>query len=248
MTAGLFDLGRLFRLLRSAEARVRIGTFGDLADRVVLLRHDVDISVRAAGDLGDALAAEGRRGTFFFRLRAPGYNIADPAVLRTISAIATAGHQVGLHWESPTGTADEELDVAVRRDRMLLEQLLPANVPCATIVSAHRPDPRILGVRLEPPLESTYAAPYFRAGGATYRSDSNGAFDWAAFEAQLSDPDWRILQLLIHAEWWTIPATGHRDVYRQLLEDTAVATSRWLRSEIESFGRLDRDDPTLRDR
>ncbi len=234
---GLFDLSRLFERLRHASTHVQAGTFGDESSgRVILLRHDVDLSIAAALELARLSGRAGFRGTYFFRLRAPGYNLASAEGAEAIGEISHLGHAVALHWEPRHPVSSEDvLRQDVASDHRRFASLLPMGIEPSPYVSIHRPSQSSLRVRLEPPLQSTYAEPLFDPPGAAYQSDSNGRFDWQRFEALLDDARWRSFQLLIHAEWWTIPADRPAGVFAGLLRQRRAQDVRWLTNEIEAF-------------
>lgn len=232
MSQALFDLDVLVRALR--DARVRIGTFGDEAvPRTVILRHDVDVDPWAARRFADMLRDAGLRGTFFIRCRAPFYDLAHAEVAEAIEGIARAGHAVGLHWE---GNADAEasLSESVAADHDLFTRLLPRGVAPVRYVSLHRPANGALGARLDPPLVSAYGPPFF-GEGAAYFSDSGARFDPERLRGLLADPSWRILQVLAHPEWWTVPGGTRTAVVRAMIDSSRARWERWLRDEIETF-------------
>lgn len=249
MSGGLFDLDRLLSRLGAPPAGVQLGTFGDEGEgRIIQLRHDVDLSLAAAVRLAAALRDHGIRGTFFVRQRAPGYNLASAEGLEAVAALREAGHAVGLHWES-AGASRRSLADAVRSDWSIFAEIIRDVCPVSPYVSMHKPAAAVLGARLDEPLKSTYAPPFFRAPGATYRSDSNGTWDWDAFDAVMAEGSWTTFQLLIHPEWWVVNANDRGDVFRELVLERDRWQACWLRDEIDAFRKLRTgdDQPTSRD-
>lgn len=237
----MLELDRLVAALCEARARAHVGTFGDeqCAPRAVLIRHDVDLSLDAAVALGEALASAAIRSTFFLRLRGDGYNLASGTSARAIQALTRASHRVGLHWEPPAeplSAADVNASIVAEFERFA--SLIPAGVTPVGVVSVHRPPSWALRIPFPAPFANTYATPYFDCQGTIYQSDANGGFDWDKLTLNLRDDRWRVFQLLIHPEWWTVPAHDHASVYDTLTAQHAARHAAWLSSEVKAFGPL----------
>ena len=162
--------------------------------RRFFLRHDVDISPRAALLLGQLAQDQGAAANFFFQLNADTYNIFSDDVLGIMRDLRARGHCVGLHIDQVRFGADE---AAIRRT---VDWFSSCVMEIDDAVSFHRPSATVLG--------KSYAA-FFNAydprffSPESYLSDSRRSL---AFLPKLAD--WLksgqpSIQLLLHPEWWS---------------------------------------------
>src|SRR2546425_7522821 len=93
------------------------------AERVCLLRHDVDSDPGAALAMARVEAELGVVATYFFMLRSPLYNVFGRANHELVEAVLDLGHRLGLHYDpgfepragrTHTGEISVELDVLER--------------------------------------------------------------------------------------------------------------------------------------
>jgi hypothetical protein len=165
----------------------------------VVLRHDIDFSLRAAVDIARIEADMGVRSHYYVLLQTEFYNLCSPENWGRVVEIAELGHDVGLHFDASRYDADiETLEAAVARECDVLAAIMGREV---ATVSFHRPAQRLLG--LVRPLAGRLHAyqPQFFSEIA-YVADSRGLFryghplDHEAFAAG------RALQILTHPIWW----------------------------------------------
>ncbi len=173
-----------------------------LADRVAVLRHDVDVSMHRAAALARIEAKAGVRATYFLHPRCGFYSLAEPPIAALARAIAALGHDIGLHFDAGSDRrwTRDGLEAAVRRDRALLEAMVERP---AVAVSWHNPgfsnalefkDARFGG------LVNAYGRHYWDS--YSYCSDSNGYWRHQPMPEVVAAGHPR-LHLLIHPEWWT---------------------------------------------
>jgi hypothetical protein len=111
---------------------------GSTAERLVLLRHDVDSRPKHAVKLAAIEAAHGLRATYFFRT-VPGAFDAD-----AVREIAAIGHEVGYHYET-MAQARGDIPVALnffRSELGRLRALAPVKVAAMHGSPLHRWDNR----------------------------------------------------------------------------------------------------------
>ncbi|NDK36739.1 hypothetical protein [Rhodovulum sulfidophilum] len=175
--------------------------FGDLdpTKSHLVLRHDIDFSLRAAVDIARIEADMGVRANYYVLLQTEFYNLCSPEDWARVVEIAELGHDVGLHFDASRYDADlEMLEAAVARECSVLAAIMGREV---TTVSFHRPAQSLLG--LARPLAGRLHAyqPRFFSEIA-YVADSRGLFryghplDHEAFAAA------KAMQLLTHPIWW----------------------------------------------
>lgn len=179
--------------------------FEELPERVVVVRHDVDLSPRRALAMAREEADLGVRTTYCFMLSTPSYNLLEH--VETLSEIRSLGHDVALHfdthhyWEGRPGT--RTLEAAVRRECETLGRLLGTTVET---VSFHMPPKWVLETAFEG-FENTYQPRFF--GDIEYVSDSRQK--WRASEPFPDErPDQ--LQMLVHPGLWTSENRSMKDI------------------------------------
>jgi hypothetical protein len=205
-------------------------------ERTLYLRHDVDLSARAAARLGEIEAGRGVRATFFFLLGADTYNLLSPANLAIMRRLRSAGHRVGLHIDERLVRDEEE---PVRRT---LEWFDACVEPIDRVVSFHRPTPAVLG-RAYRSFASAYRPAIFSP--ERYLSDSRRS---AAFEEPLRawlDQGRSPIQLLLHPGWWH-PVADAEECRQALLRRRMAEVRRYLSDNFgKVFGEADPEDGDL---
>jgi hypothetical protein len=204
-----FDLEHYRELLDAARAGgYRWGGFDAPPEAgVVILRHDVDLSLEAALRLAELEAEAGAWSTWFLMTRSVFYNLASSEGERAVARLRELGHRVAHHAVWPHVDLDERFD---------------------PVVAWHNPDPDYMR---EPIAGATnvMSAPWFDP--AHYRSDSNqhwrsgcphealarGAFDW--------------LQLLTHPEIWVYDGARMGETMQSFLDADRTARLEHLRED-----------------
>src|SRR5262249_54483178 len=144
----------------------------------LFLRHDVDLSLEAALELGRLEHEREVQATYFLMTESVFYNLDSELGRETPDVLRDLGHPGGRAAVSPRAPHDERFDA---------------------VVAWHNPDPEYVHAPVDG-LVNVMQPPWFTKG--RYRSDSNhhwregcphdelraGAFDW--------------LQLLVHPEIW----------------------------------------------
>ena len=86
--------------------------------KCILLRHDVDFSVRYALEMAHLENQQGVKSTYFFMTTSEFYNIFCEENRKAIRQIYELGHEIGLHWDSRFSPQSSELI-----DRLFVNQL-----------------------------------------------------------------------------------------------------------------------------
>lgn len=162
----------------------------------VLLRHDIDISLRPALEFARIEHECGIQATYFVLLRSPFYNVLSRPNGEIMLQMHHYGHQIALHVDLTTYNGDcsralEEVSVLSRFYPYINTQIASLHSPC----NLH-----------QMPLESFYQLDtvygHARRKDIAYISDSTGRWRFGhplnseAFNAQ------KPIQLLIHPIWW----------------------------------------------
>ncbi len=200
----------------------------------VILRHDVDLSVRAAYDLASLEKDCGIRASYFFLTTSHAYNPASPVNRRRLQEMVDWGFEIGLHFD--TGAADD-------RDHKETEKRLDAEaaflssitqVPVKSI-SLHNPS-----VRGKYPLFEGYLNAYDPRifSPTTYLSDSRMKFqtDLAGFIAKAER---QTVQLLLHPMHYSTAGGTYKEIFYAAIEEFLAVLDEEFRANDTYAGELD---------
>ena len=175
--------------------------FGELdsAASHVVLRHDIDFSLKAAVDIARIEADLGVRAHYYVLLQTECYNLCSSKDWGRVVEITELGHDVGLHFDaSRYGQGIDTLEHAADRECDILASIVGCDI---TSISFHRPAQTLLGLdRQLAGRDHAYQPKYF--SDIAYVADSRGLFryghplDHKAFEQS------KAMQLLTHPIWW----------------------------------------------
>lgn len=201
------------------------GTFEDPpAEGEVLLRHDVDLSPRAALRMGRIEADHDVQAAYFFLLGAPLYNPFDEECREVIRELESLGHAVGLHfdthqyWPAVRRPEAEAVVDRIREEQSVLGTLVEA--PLST-VSFHVPPEWVLGESFDG-FRSTYEPAYFET--PTYAADSGQR--WRS-KPPLTGSDRAAAQVLVHPGLWGETDASFRPRVEQAVTDACISLGRW---------------------
>lgn len=205
--AAAFTYAHYRRLI--AAARAAGYTFAPLdavaaaqrgATPVCFLRHDCDNDLVAAVRLARIESEAGVTSTFFVMLRSAMYNALAPTNAALVREILALGHRLGLHFDESLHADSEPGRIAelVDRERAWLHGEFGQPIE---VVSFHQPSPRVLDGSLALNCLNTYDRAAFV--GVHYVSDSNLRFRDGDPIALFEDRRHRLIQLLLHPEWWS---------------------------------------------
>ncbi|TMC14665.1 MAG: hypothetical protein E6J34_23430 [Chloroflexi bacterium] len=190
----------------------------------VVLRHDIDISLRAALEIAHLEYEHGVQATYFVLFRSPFYNILSRSDAEIIQRIQEYGHRIATHLDL----------VAYGNDcaKALMEvEILSKFYPYVDteIVSLHSSyDLEHMPIESFPEINRVYGSSV--RGDVAYISDSTGRWryghplDSEAFHTH------RPIQLLTHPIWWV-----------QQGETPAKKLDLWLYSDYQNKQRVLRE-------
>lgn len=181
----------------------------------LLLRHDVDLSLRLALEMAEFEHERGITATYYILPHNDFYSPFSAGGRRALLRMAEMGHEVGLHCDGAIYPQEREAFLrAVRRDIETLEDATGQKVVSASQHSPIDTRPIDFGglVEIDP-----YAARMMEK--FSYVSDSamswRSATPWELLQSRKS------LQLLIHPVWWIAPGTNRDEKFRYLKKDAA---------------------------
>ena len=169
-------------------------------EKVILMRHDLDMSLPAAFNLAKIEGDLGIKATYFVRLHAKNYNLLSQESYSFAHKIIEMGHEIGLHYElhiHPTLLPREE--EIFMHSKALLESLLDTEI---TGMSYHEPA-RFMNEddKRELPPGIQYEAYEERfIGNYKYISDSSAHWREGCMCKHIGKEE--RLYILTHGFWW----------------------------------------------
>ncbi len=193
--------------------------FKNGAGSILLLRHDVDLSLWLALEMAELEHERGVTASYYILPHNDFYDPFSPAGRQSLSRLIELGHEIGLHCD--TAVYPEEADTfrrAVRRDIEMLEDIVGCKV---VSVSQHNPiDSRL--VDLGDLIEVDAYSPRVRE---KYSYVSDSAMSWRATTPWDVLSSGRNLQFLAHPVWWMASGVTRQEKFRYLAENDASVRS-----------------------
>jgi hypothetical protein len=159
-------------------------------DKVILLRHDIDVDLEAALQLAKIENELNIVSTYFIMLRSPMYNLFSRANINIVKEIISLGHKLALHYDAFNAvgsTLQQDVDLEID----ILNKVF--NVDIST-VSFHQPCTDIINNNFKIRQINTYDMK-----DIFYISDSN-ANDRVLNTKLLFQ--YEKIQILVHPMWW----------------------------------------------
>lgn len=168
---------------------------------LLILRHDIDMDLKAALRMSSIEKDLGIQSTYFFMLSCPLYNVFGSDGAEQVRQLLAGGHHFGLHFDCAVyeDICADNLGYYVSRECDLLERFFDQPIEA---VSFHRPGSlELSGVQLEK-LPNSYEM-VFREK-FQYFSDSRG--EWGRGDPIDSEAftNRKNFHLCIHPIWWTV--------------------------------------------
>ncbi len=109
---------------------VKLKSTGSLPEKLIIIRVDIDYSVKKAEKLGFIFKCLGISATFFVRLHAPEYNPFSFENYRIIRNLIRDGHEIGYHSEIIDQAAiwDEDPADCLRKDIDILNRMFDIRI------------------------------------------------------------------------------------------------------------------------
>lgn len=175
------------------------------ADRFVILRHDVEYSIRKAVEMARIEHEEGVRATYFIQIESPAYNALCSENIDMMREIVALGHEIGLHYRQPDGWQQTDHEAAIRLQLSILGSELGMNLDTYSI---HIPKDETEYDRYHVPgALNAYSKRFFHRFGrdtkpVLYISDSELKWNYGYPDAPTLNKQDRV-QILIHPFGWS---------------------------------------------
>jgi hypothetical protein len=197
----LYNLGTEHFSVRTFEDYIKNQLVDDKIN--VIIRHDVDISLKRTMKMVEIEKAEGIRSTYFFRLYAEKYTFEEAIPL--IKKLSDDGFGIGLHYETLSIVkGDRQKAIALLdSDIQRLREIAPVNVVAAHGQKGYKnrdiwEDVDKEALQITSAYDMKYDLYLSDAGGKRLSGmDKKYLFD-RIYEASPG----QTVQVLIHPDWW----------------------------------------------
>ncbi len=168
-------------------------------NKAVILRHDVDNSLKKALEMAKLENKLNVSATYFILLSTDFYNPASKKSTEIIKEIIKLGGKIGLHFDEQKYQVEtkEDLIKYVRYEADILSKIIDKKID---VVSMHRPSKKFLEMNLEiPEMINSYQKEFFE--DFKYVSDSR--MNWREnVEEIIESNNFNKLHILIHPFWY----------------------------------------------
>lgn len=167
----------------------------------LILRHDVDVSLKRALAMAEIEHKMGIRATYMVMINSPLYSLKNKANRNLLKKILGMNHEIGLHFNINDIERNGQLDFKKIEKRIINACKLIENIIGRRIltVSFHRPVKSLIG---GPFLIGGKINAYARELMSWYLSDGRGYWREGEPLSKLLAPKKTNLYLLIHPIWW----------------------------------------------
>jgi len=184
--------------------------------KVVILRHDVDMSVEKAVEMAKIENEEGVFGTYFILVSTEFYNIHAERTAKAIKELQELGGIVGLHFDETKYDIKDEEDIVkkIQLESQILSQTINTKVKD---VSMHRPSKWVLEENIEiPGMINSYSKKYFN----DYKYVSDSRMRWKENVEEIVDSgEYHRLHILTHAFWYENEEKTTREILLDFIND-----------------------------
>ena len=219
------DYKEIIRLIKATGNYVP--TYEDALgkNKFILMRHDVEYSVKRAYELAKVESSMDFTSTFFFQWTNNSYNILSRRNLDMVKDMHERGQRIGLHFTLNGMTDMELVRKQIVKEMHMLSEMLGCEI---TQFSVHRPSPDVLRENIKlPNIINAYQDDFFTfAENVTNESELNVKY--------ISDANhiWRYgypteenifkhdkIQILTHPFAWTKKGYDNFENYQTLVQE-----------------------------
>jgi len=203
---GGFSIAHYVEILqRAIDLGYEFSTFADHeqvdSPRLILMRHDIDLSLENCLRFARIEHELGVRSTYFVRVHARLYNPFEYHSYQKLREIEALGHELALHYEPGFALAvKEDEELMVRREKAILEAILDhpvvsasAHLPGKTGTTINDDNKQSFGIE-----QDAYSPRFMK--DFKYLSDSKGSWREGCLCGHLGAYD--RLCVLTHGWWW----------------------------------------------
>lgn len=215
----------------------------------ILLRHDVDYSMRRAVKLAEIEKEEGVKATYFIFSHSEGYNLYEAAVMEMVHKIIDLGHDIGLHVDY--GIYEKCIRENKSVEKVICKEIedIQKTFACkVTSISFHQPENFRGGIKLSDwemaGTVNAYSEYIFE--NYKYCSDSNGYWRFDRLEDVINSQKYKKLQILLHPVWWTEESCSPAEKMWRYYNDEAEIKYHMYCIDMKKCGRINIGEEKLR--
>lgn len=201
-------------ILQKIKETHKFVDFFNCSNNDIILRHDVDVSLKDALKMAQIEHKVGVTSTFFILFHAELYNPFNLESTKIIREISQMGHKIGLHYNTSFFVQNSlDSSESIKKELELMEQHFDTPV---RVISAH--DPGInknFQLNLPSGIINAYSDQFIK--GRKYLSDS--VQNWREGCLCKNFHKYNKLQVLIHPVWWTSNGADRENVMHFLLNN-----------------------------
>ncbi len=200
----------------------------DGQQRVILMRHDIDLDVQPAHAMFRIQQEVGVKSSFFFLTTCHSYNPCSYSNRSMIREISDGGFEVGLHFD-PLLYDESKLQEAISFETSVLEQITGKPVKS---ISLHNPSMHGRFPTFHR-FNNVYEEPFFSS--EYYLSDSRMNFrekDPFRFLQKVKE---RSIQVLFHPLHFTEQGVGYQDIMSSFRQDFLIKVDQQFRPNNKSY-------------
>lgn len=177
----------------------------------VIIRHDVDFSLKKCLKIAEIEYKENVKSTFFILLSTNFYNIFSKESSKYLLKILELGHDIGLHFDEKRYEINnyDQLELYIEKEKYIIENYLSTRI---NAVSMHRPSKWILENDIKfKNIENTYSKKYIK--DYKYLSDSRMFWREDVINT-INTEKFQKLHILTHPFWYS---AKNEDIKEKLL-------------------------------
>jgi hypothetical protein len=223
-----FKFEAYVKLLKRLKQRYKIVPFCEVKDEdksFLILRHDIDASIKVALKMARLERRLGVRSTYFVMFSNKLYNVLEKDNLEALRNLVKLGHEIGLHYDVPTYEKyGRDLRETLETEIALLERLIAQKV---FSIAPHN----VSLMTGEDPFKNIveYMNVYAPRFHQNYVSDSCRAW-YPEHLGQLLNFKHEKIQVLIHPFLWTEKVCKLDDAMEMLFQDIEEGNRVYKRS------------------
>ena len=165
-------------------------------EKVLYLRHDVDVDYLGVLPMAKIEHSLGIKSTWYFLPDCPIYNLCSSKLKNILLILHEQGHQIGLHVDATLYSNLEQMIETINVQYNFFSSFLPI----CRILSFHRPASWLLDDVIVPNWVNAYQREFF--ADVVYVSDSNRREFWKETRLPMAIEEEKSLTLLTHPLWW----------------------------------------------
>ena len=187
-------------------------------NKLVLLRHDIDISLLNSLTIAKIEYDFGMKSTFFVNIHSDFYNFFEKGSIAYLKEILKLGHSIGIHFDGDFWNLKDELQLIknLKFEKAIIDEVLGIK---ANVFSFHNPTKFTLSFKNDKyaGIINTYSNGFMN--DFKYSSDSNGHWRHERMFDIVESLDYDRLHLLTHPGWWTTEIKHPREkIYASIYE------------------------------